>query len=424
VLSDFSVPAGCRPRRIVDDARGFASARFAAGELAALAARLAAEGPRRLAAVPVARRLAAWSEAIAALLDPESAERQRLVAPLVATARLSPEGLSEGLRLMLGGVAAAPAAALAARLPPAGEPLPSGAVVLAGNVPALAAQPLLPALLVGRPLLLKSSRQEPLFAPALVAALAAREPALGDAFAAVTFAGDDEELVAAALESADRVVAYGGARALGALAAGLGARLVAHGPKASFALVADGVDLVGVARGLARDVALFDQRGCLSVHAVYTDADAGELAEALAWGLALEHLRLPPGPAEPEALAAVQQVRGAADLAGRLQPRLDVAQGTIVFEPGPAFRPSPGLRTVRIHRVARLAEGVEALAPWRGKLQGAAVAGAAAEDLAGALTALGVSRVAAVGRLQEADAAWQNGGLDPLAVLATSGSAA
>jgi hypothetical protein len=417
VLSDFAVPGPCRPRRVEEDPRGWAAGRFDAGEVAALAARLGERGSRALDGIPLERRLEVWNGTIEALLDPESAERRALVPRLVATSRLSAEGLVEGLRILLEGVSSGPATALASR---ARGTVPRGglaAVVLAGNLPGLAAQALLPALLLGRPLLVKSSRAEPLFAAALVAALAAREPALAEACAAVTFPGEDETLTEAALSGAERVLAYGGAQALGALAARLGARLIAQGPKASVALVGDDVDTLAVARGLARDIALFDQRGCLSVHAVYTAGEPRELGEALAWGLALEHLRLPPGTAPAAQWGAVQQLRGAAELAGRLVPRLDAAQGTVILEPAPEFRPSPGLRTVRIHAVGALDEALAALARWSGRLQGAALAGEAAWALAAQLEGLGISRLAEAGKLQHADAGWRNGGLDPLAVF-------
>jgi len=416
VLDDFAVPPGCAPARIEPDPRGFRSARFTAPELAQLGERLAARGSRALAQLPVERRLAAWYSALDALADPDAAPRQRLLPALVATSRLSPEGLVEGLRLMLEGASGEAAAALAARAAAPGAPaaLAWGAAVLAGNLPGLALQAVLPALLVGRPLLVKSAREEPLFAPALLAALAEAEPALGEAFAAAAFPGDDDELTGAALANADRVVAYGGAEAIGALADRLGARLLAHGPKASVALVGRDADPVGAGRALARDVALYDQRGCLSVHAVYTDADPSELGEALAWGLALEHGRLPPGPFDPAGAAAVQQIRGAADLAGRLVPRLQLPQGTVVIEPEPRFVPSPGLRTVRLYPVAELGDALAALAPWRGRLQGAALAGASAWEQEERLAALGVSRVAEAGRLQSADATWANAGVDPL----------
>jgi len=402
--TDFAVPAGCTPAAVVDDPRGFVAARFTAAELDRVAERLAGRGADALAGIPLERRLEAWCAAVEALLDPESDERERLVRPLLATSRLSPEGLSEGLRLMLAGAGSAAAQRLARRA--AGRRAPRlAAVSLAGNVPALAVQALLPAIVLGRPLLVKSASDEPLFAPALVDALVRREPALGEAFAALRFPGEEETLGRAAFARAERIVAYGGAGAIEALAARLGGRLVAHGPKASVALVGAPVDPVGAGRALARDVALFDQRGCLSVQAVWVEGDPLALAEGLAWGLALEHLRLPPGPIEAGAAAAVQQLRGVAELAGTAVGGLGIAQGTV------------GLRTVRIHGVDALDRVAEHLAPWRGRLQGVAVAGEAAGPAAQRLLPLGVSRIAPAGLLQEAQADWANGGLDPLEVF-------
>ena len=85
--------------------------------------------------------------------------------------------------------------------------------------------------------------------------------------------------------------------------------------------------------------------------------------------------------------------------------------------------PTPGLRTVRVYPQRELERLPNRLQPWRGRLQGAALAGPRAEALAGALRRLGVSRCAAPGRLQEADATWHNGGRHPLVALsAGSGS--
>jgi hypothetical protein len=153
----------------------------------------------RFAAIPVERRLALWEETIAASSNP-ALRNERLSCAPPRSARLSAEGLTEALEIVLGG-ALGPAAAELARRAGAreGDAAPALAgVVLAGNIPGLAAQSLLPALLLGRPLLLKCASSEPWFAPALIAALVAREPALADAFAAVVIAGDDRAALTAA----------------------------------------------------------------------------------------------------------------------------------------------------------------------------------------------------------------------------------
>ena len=486
--------------------------------LEGLAAALGDGGAAALLELPDEALLEAWAATVDAFLDPRSPERRELAAPLAALCALSPAGLDAGLAAVLGGVRRPHAVAVLARAsrlsvpasglpgfgpvvaaPPISAPLTaappvsgslasasltaaprvsaplvsapldlvlpvlgppaSGApvlVVLASNLPGLAVQPLLPALALRRPVLLKSPSAEPLFAPAFLAALVRREPRLAGAVAAATWAGGDAGLEAPLLAAMGTVVAYGGSEALADLARRAPGKLVAYGPKMSVAAIdmADsdmaGTDSDGdaspaaLAAGLARDVALFDQRGCLSVTAVYVagglDA-ARRLAGQLQAALADLAERWPPGPAAAPELAAVQQARleaemrglwptaSAAALPSTSLPTADLtsgipplACGTVLIEPDPALRPSPGLRTVRVHPLPDLDRLPEILAPWHGRLQGAALAGRAAWRLAPRLAELGISRCAAPGDLQSPDAAWHNGGIDPLLALASPAS--
>jgi hypothetical protein len=72
---------------------------------------------------------------------------------------------------------------------------------------------------------------------------------------------------------------------------------------------------------------------------------------------------------------------------------------------------------VRIHPLADLGRLPDVLAPWKGRLQGAALAGEDAWRLAPALAAFGISRCAAPGELQSPDVTWHNGGIHPLRAL-------
>ncbi|HEV7515901.1 MAG TPA: acyl-CoA reductase, partial [Thermoanaerobaculia bacterium] len=358
MLPDLFLPAGIEPPPI----------RWTPEALARIVAALADRGGEALAAVGEAALLAAWAETVEAFRAPASPERRALDPSLARLCRLSPEGLAAGLEAVLGGVREGPAAALFARARNARERARGAGpvlAVLAANLPALAVQPLLPALALGRPVFLKSPSAEPLFAPAFLAALSRREPRLGAALAAAAWPGGDPALEEPVLAAVGTVLAYGGQEALDDLERRAPGKVVRYGPQTSLAVVAADVadaDLEAVARGLARDVALFDQRGCLSIAAVYlegTPADAEELAARLAAALA-ELARLwPPGPPEPGAAGAVQQLRLAAEMRGLSlhlphPPYLPLAAGTVIVEPEPAFHPSPGLRTVRVHPLADL----------------------------------------------------------------------
>ncbi|MEA2561530.1 MAG: hypothetical protein QOH06_3034 [Acidobacteriota bacterium] len=361
--------------------------------------------------IPSEDLLAAWGETVEAFLDPGSPERRALDPELAKTSRLSPEGLAAALEAVLGGVRTGPAAALLAEA----EGLPRGGgqvlVVLASNLPALAVQPLWPALVLRRPVLLKSPSAEPVFVPAFLDALTRREPRLAKAVASATWRGGDERIEAPLLEQATTVIAYGDEPALADLERRAPGKVVGYGPKTSLAVVAQNPD------GLARDIALFDQRGCLSVAAVYTSGDPEELARRLAEDLAELSRRWPPGPADAPALAAVQQARLEAEMRGLWIADLPILSGTVLVDPDPAFRPSPGLRTVRVHPVKDLDRLPAILSPWRGKLQGAALAGEDAWRLAPALAELGISRCAMPGELQSPDVTWHNGGIHPLYAL-------
>lgn len=352
---------------------------------------------------------------VEAFIDPTSPERRAVEPALRAFCGLSEAGLQAALESVLGSVRGG-ARRLFAAARPVEDDRPVLAVI-AGNLPALAVQPLLAALALRRPTIVKSSSSEPLFAPAFLAALTARAPELAPTLAAVTCASGTESLEAPLLAAAGRVLAYGDSTAVENLERRAPGKVTAYETKISLAAIDGSVDPARVAPGLARDVALFDQRGCLSVRAVYTSGRAAELATALAAELARLATLWPPGAVDPAAAAAVQQLRAEADLRGLHRPPLPLAAGTVVVEPLPGLLPSPGMRTVRVHPIPDLATLPELLMPWASRLQGVALAGDTALRLEPELEELGVCRFTAPGELQSPDALWHNGGLHPFAAL-------
>jgi hypothetical protein len=396
----------------------YSSARWSAEALGRLVAALR-EGGEALRQIPVEDLLAAWGDTVATFLRQGSLERRALDPPLAKLCGLSREGLRAGLEAVLGGVRREPAAALFARAHVLPSPAEAGPVlaVLASNLPGLAVQPLLPALALGRPVLLKSPSAEPLFAPAFLSALVRREPRLGAAVAAATWEGGDAELEAPVLAGVGTVLAYGSREALDDLERRAPGKVIGYGPKTSLAVIGAGVEPRRAAEGLGRDVALFDQRGCLSVAAVYTAGNGEALGEALAEELLSLARRWPPGPPSRQTLVAVQHLRLEAEMRGFWHSSLAPREGTVVVDSRLELRPSPGLRTVRVHPLADLSRLPGLLRGWKGRLQGAALAGEAAWSLEAGLRELGISRFSPPGELQSPDASWHNGGIDPLEAL-------
>jgi hypothetical protein len=418
MIHDAALPPGLKPSAVTSIEREgvcYTSARWAPDDLARLGEHLQHKGADTLAGISDSDLLQAWSATVEVFRDPNSVVRRALDQPLSRFCRLSPEGLSAGLEAVLGGMVGEPLERLLEEATAVRDPV---LVILASNLPALAVQPLLPALALRRPVLLKSPSSEPLFAPAFVAALVVCLPALAPTLAAITWPGGDEALEAPLLAAAGQVVAYGDQDSIDDLERRAPGKIIAYGPKTSLAVVGADVEPQDVAVGLARDVALFDQRGCLSIQAVYTMGDSTALAEALAAELVAVADEWPSGPLDPVSVAGVQQVRTEAQMRDLVMPELPIDVGTVVVEPQLDFRPSPGVRTVRIHPLDRADRLPEILAPWAGQLQGAALAGEEAWALQPDLEALGISRCAEAGQLQTPDALWHNGGVNPIVALA------
>lgn len=425
MLRDAFLPSSVTPHfRAVERPVRYSSARWTPEALGRTVAALQ-EGAEALREIPSEDLLAAWGDTVSTFLRSTSLERRALDPALARLCGLSREGLTAGLDAVLGGVRRESATDLLAQAhgiaPEEAGPV---LVVLASNLPALAVQPLLPALILRRPVLLKSPSAEPLFAPAFLAALARREPRLAGAVAAAAWPGGDEELEEPVLAGVGTVLAYGESKALEDLERRAPGKVIGYGPKTSLAVIGAGVEPRDAAEALARDVALFDQRGCLSVTAVYTAGDPEALWERLGLALSDYARRWPPGPAPRSLSAAVQHLRLEAEMRGLWQTALPIRQGTVIVDPNPELRPSPGLRTVRVHPLEDLSRLPSLLEPWRGRLQGAALAGEDAWALEPRLADLGISRCVPPGELQSPDATWHNGGINPLEVLGRRGRAA
>ncbi|MXW01411.1 MAG: hypothetical protein F4X59_15565 [Holophagales bacterium] len=372
-----------------------------------VAERLAAATPA-LRAIPGDALLTAWNETLTAFLDANSPERRDLDPDLLRSTGLSPAGLSHGLRSIGEGMLGDAAAAELQR-PHRQREDGFSLVVLPAEPPGLILQSLLPALAARAPVLFKSARAEPHFAPAFLGALGRRLPKLHDAYAAVTWTGGDEAVETPLHASARLVVAYGGEATINALQSAVNRSLIAFGPRLSLGWVGPGADRREAARGMALDIATFDQRGCLSVHAVLAEPDtAPSFAAALAKSLSELALDLPPGRSNTSDRAGVRLAREDADLRGLDWHGDALDAGTVIVDPDPRITPSPGLRTVRIHPI----EGVPRLDDWSSRLQGIAVAGHLPATVRRAFKQAGVSRFAPAGQLQATDAAWRNGGID------------
>lgn len=303
--------------------------------------------------------------------------------------------------------------------------------VFSGNVPGVAVTSIVRSLLVKAATLGKTAAGEPLLPALFARAVAEEDAALGACIAVAYWPGGDDALTRAALESADAVVAYGGADAVSAVRerAPAGARVLAYGPRLSFGVVArerlDARAAAESARAAALDASTFDQQGCVSPHVFYVE-EGGEVSPAawaalLAAEMAAVERDLPRGPLAPAEASAIRQLRARAEFsdADVLHASADGTAWTVVFEPDPAFEASCLNRVVRVKPVRDAADVPPLVADHAHLLQSVGVAASPVRtvELAERLGRLGASRVAPLGEMAWPPPAWHHDGHPPLGEL-------
>lgn len=306
--------------------------------------------------------------------------------------------------------------------------------IFAGNVPGVAVTSLIRSLLVKAATLGKSASGDPLLPAIFARTLADVDPELGRCLAVSYWPGGSVGLETAAFLAADAIVVYGGAEVIESVRARAPAtaRLIEHGPRLSFAIVARerlaGPVVDSTLDATAGAVAAFDQHGCVSPHVVYVEAGGDTAPDAFAARLAeaLDRLEreLPRGRVGAAEAAAIQHVRGAAEFRaiGGRGVELHASDGTaytVVYDPDPEFRISCLNRVVWVKPVPSLDAAAAAARPFARYLQ---TVGVAADDerraaLADRLGRMGASRVSGLERMAWPPPSWHHDGRGPLREL-------
>jgi hypothetical protein len=295
--------------------------------------------------------------------------------------------------------------------------------VMSGNIPALAALPVLLSLVLKSAVLVKSAAGDPMFAALLAESINEVDADLGRCVLVTYWRGGNQAIETAALGAADLVVASGSDAAVAALASRAPRRFIGHGHKVSFAAVGkecllDGESAQDVARRLAYDVCLWDQQGCLSPQLCYVESGgtltAHEFAAALARSLADYAVSLPPRRLGFEEQAEVLRFRQQAEwhTARTALASSGTTDWSISVEEDADFAPTCLNRCIRLKVVGELAEMAAALAPHRRLLEaaGLAVQAGRVQEIALMLAGCGVHQVCAIGEMQLPALSWRQGG--------------
>jgi hypothetical protein len=308
--------------------------------------------------------------------------RAELVPQIVASTGLSPEGVELGFESLERDATDAELGELVAAAGTARHVH----IVLSANVFVAALRALALARAAAPRVTIRPSARDPVLARALVDA--AGDPAMSLA--------DERD---ASSSGADAVHVYGRDETIDQVRAQVGpeVRVLAHGAGLGIALVTAGADVGLTARALARDVAAFDQRGCLSPRVAFLEGDADRaraFALALHEGLAELDTRVPRGTLSPqERIDAVRWCDSLA-FAGELWTGIGHAVGLAADSPALAVPPSG--RHLLLVAVADLGHARRAIAPLAAR-----VVSVGSDDLARAATvAPSHARTAELGRMQ------------------------
>ena len=304
----------------------------------------------------------------------------------------------------------------------------------AGTVPGVSVTSMIRALLVKSAVLLKPGLADVVLPVLFAEALAEEAAEISDAMAVTYWPGGSSPLEGLALQRAEAVVAYGGNEAIRSLKTRtpVTARFIAYHHRLSVGLVGrEALSAEGaprVARMAARAVSMFDQRGCVSPHAIYVEeggaVDPGEWAALLASAMADLEVELPGGDLTADDASAVHQIRGSAELReasgnGVRVFRTDESFWTVILEDEMGFTPSCLNRVVSLFPTPDLCVVAGSLGEVGGYLQTVAIEGA--EDrlpmLAEALCRAGATRVTSFEKAPWPPPWWHHDGASVVAGL-------
>lgn len=329
--------------------------------------------------------------------------------------------IDAGIGLALGHWTAQTLASLRAR--EMGEPcrVPAlTAVWLAGSIPPSAFSAILLPLLAGSAVYAKPSSEDAASPGLFLESLRDADPDVARAVAL----GDDVEV----LGRADAVVAHGSDETVATIRARVPVQrvFVGHAHKLSVAVIGARADLDDAACSLARDVALWDGRGCLSpAFAFVQEPPAGRgraFLDALASALEGLQAELPRGTLTAGEQVSLHDLR--AELAVRNDVVLRMSRGhlawSVSLHGAGASLPPPGrLRAVPVIRfgdLADLARRCDGLAPHVSCV-GQAGFDAELSTLASIAMRGGGSRVCRLGRMQLPPLDWHHDGVGPVRAL-------
>jgi hypothetical protein len=388
----------------------------------------AARGPGEVAGPGAERMADALARAFALWRSCNYARRRDAVAAIAHSAGYSVATLDNSIDALLKPFTAEALKSFAALVSVSGRidrPKTIG-FIAAGNVAGAGIHEIAIALMAGARVTVKTASAEPIFFAQFAHTLAEIDPDAAARIEVVHWSRARADLTAALIAKCEQVVVYGDDLTIESLHR---PNVIGFGSRVSAAVVAGSAivpsRIGGIAEALARDVALFEQLGCLSLHQVFVvgsaDGPAWDLSERMSAALETLGNSMPPARIPLSDAAQVRAVRERARWRAIAGEPVELFEGralewTLVFEPRGAlndsFKVSPGFRTVHVTAVRNLAEFRDHIESIAGRIEAMAVAGdeSAAAEIRATLATIGIPYVCAPGEMQSPPLDWRHGG--------------
>lgn len=303
------------------------------------------------------------------------------------------------------------------------------AAVLTANVPGLSYLPMVRSLMVKSPLVAKLSSGEPIFGPAWIRSLARIAPDLADCIALFCWSGANPEFEEAIFTPAPVIILYGGPQTIPKLREKIGPhkKILVHGHKIGIAMVGKEMlgsvaEAEGLARRLALDVAMFDQRACIAPQMAYVEKGGCVSSEAFAKmvGAAIAELEkeLPAGALSLDTRATLAQERNLAAFQAAQSSAVKIFSAgcaTVVHEEEPGFEGVLPTRYLRVYSVDELQQTIPLLTEHGMYLQnvGLAVDKGRLVRIAEELARIGASHITSIGLMHRPTMRWRHDGMAP-----------
>ena len=306
------------------------------------------------------------------------------------------------------------------------------AQVLAGNVPALAIPAALEALMARSAVVLKPADEDLISAQLFKESLDQAAPELSGCIDVERWSGGNDIAEAEVFGAVDYVIASGGQQMVQSLTKRLSSKPhTFYGPRISIGLVGMGwLDASGSWwEDVAREIALWDQRGCLSPRILFVAGDPERFARRLAPAMNKWQERWPAGPASLGEGTDIISFRTPYQMAKEGKAGIFASNGTawtVVWDHSTSLEVGPPARAVRV-TIRPSSRDLEALLiKSKGMVQGAGLDFLVRGDLEWrrALEHGGVGWVAPLTSIQDPPAGWRADGRSGLAELLARGTPA